>query len=220
MKDLLNYILPHRCSGCGRILPDKPMPLCTICYQEMPFSHEKLNRKGLSAQPLLHHKQLKGAASILNYKYGNTVQKLMHANKYYNQSQIGLFMAALAPAVLDKLEVDVVTCVPTHHRTKRKRGYNQVELFAKTIAQNLDTAFHPDLISRIKRRNSQTHRNKAQRIQSLQHSFYVTDEAKKYSSILLLDDVMTTGSTLNVCLSAIKEKSNAQVYILVMARAI
>ncbi|MGI9527368.1 MAG: ComF family protein [Weeksellaceae bacterium] len=186
----------------------------------MPFSHEKISRETETAQPFLASIQFIGAASILNYEYGNAVQKLIHANKYYNQPQTGTFIATLAQSILVNLDVDVVTLVPVHPKTRRNRGYNQVEVFAKSIAQELGVGLEGEMLKRTKRRSSQTHKNKAQRIKSLTGSFEASEISKEYKSILLVDDVMTTGSTLRICLEAIAQKSNATVCIITMARAI
>ncbi|MXV38590.1 hypothetical protein GO491_07870 [Flavobacteriaceae bacterium Ap0902] len=217
---LLDYILPYRCVYCDRIINSKEVPLCIPCLEELNFSHEKLNRSSNTSSSFLHHPQVLGAACLLNYQYGNSAQRLIHSNKYYNQPNIGKFLATLSQPILKNINVDVITCVPNHPRTQRSRGYNQVHLFAKSLATFLETPYNPHLIKRTKRKNSQTHRNKAQRIKALHNSFEATEEVKNYKSILIVDDVMTTGSTLNVCIESILIKINSPIYVFTMAKVV
>lgn len=219
MFSFIDYIFPNRCVGCQRILNNR-ISLCIECMNELPFSHEKINRENITSKSLLNHSNLEGAACLLRYKYGNLAQKLIHANKYYNQPHIGVFLAELSKAKLKDLNVDIVTCIPTHSKTKRNRGYNQVEAFAKEIADFLEVEFDANLIKRKKRRDSQTHRNKIERTKSLKGAFVIDDDVKEYNSILLLDDVLTTGATLNECLFELSIKTNATVNVFTMARVV
>lgn len=218
MLGILNYIFPHRCVKCTKILSDAAMPLCFGCYQQMPFSHYKLDNENPAYDKISEFAEIKNASSLLLYGQQNAVQKLVMANKYYNLPRIGLFLAEFALRELQQHDFDIITCVPSHIRTIRKRGYNQVEKFATKIAKGLEVEFNPTLIKRIKRRDSQTHKNREGRYKSLENTFEVSDEIKKYDKLLLLDDVLTTGSTLGHCCQEILVKKQIEISVYTMAK--
>lgn len=218
MQGIVDYIFPFRCVNCKRILSDKQVPVCQKCYFELPFTHDKLDNQGYLYGVLSKKVELEAVSTLLRYKSGNISSKLIRANKYFNQTHIGVFLAELATPQLINHSFDILISVPSHKRTLRKRGYNQVVSFGETLSQNLNIEFNPSLIKRIKRKSSQTHRNKTERKKSLENAFQVSPEIKNYHNILLLDDVITTGSTIISCGNAIKSiRRESRLFVYAMA---
>lgn len=218
MQGILDYIFPHRCVHCHRILNDRQLPLCQNCFHALPFTHFHMDKQNSVYQSIASFVEIDGASALLVYEHGNAVQKLIMANKYYNLSHIGSFLAELATEDLKNQSYDVILCIPSHHRTKLHRGYNQVVSFAEKLSENLQVEFRQDVIRRTRRRDSQTHRNRAERQKSMENTFVISDEVQQYQNILLVDDVLTTGATLSSCCREIKKKYNGKLFAYTMAK--
>ncbi|MDO5655124.1 MAG: hypothetical protein Q4G27_03175 [Flavobacteriaceae bacterium] len=220
MQAIIDLFFPRRCLHCTRIIPDLELPLCMRCYVQMPFTHWEMNRENLLWESLSREAEVEAASALLFYYQQNASKRLIMANKYYNMPFIGKALANLALPTIAVHAYDVITCVPSHHRTMRVRGYNQVSLFAKTLSENLQIPFAPDLLKRIKRKDSQTHKNRFERLNSLRNAFEVSDDLHQYNSILLVDDVHTTGATLVNCCKILHEKKNVKIYVYTMAKVL
>lgn len=218
MQGILDLFFPKRCVGCTRILSRSPLPVCVKCYNEIPFSHWPVNRENPTFETLNRHADIEAASSLMLYSQQNTAKKLVMANKYYNMPGIGEALAELSLEILRPLDIEVITCVPSHSKTLKIRGYNQVFPFAQRLSQLQKTEFNPGLLKRTQRRDSQTHKNREERMHSLGSAFLVSDDIKKYQSILLLDDVLTTGATLSNCCNLMLEKKEIKIYVFTMAK--
>lgn len=218
MQGIVDYIFPFRCVNCRRVIADKQLPLCQKCFYDLPFTHIPLSKENYLYDILCKGVDVDGVSALLRYKSGNISSKLIQANKYFNQTHIGVFLAQLATSQLKNHSFDLLVTVPSHKRTLRERGYNQVVSFAEKLSENLQVEFRSDLIERTKRKNSQTHRNKIERQKSLENAFQVSPEIKNYHNILLLDDVITTGSTIISCGNAIKSiRRESRLFVYAMA---
>lgn len=218
MRGVFDYIFPNRCVNCSKIIHHKEMPLCLICYANLPFTHWEMDDKNISYELIRKSAAIEKGTSILIYQHGNAVQKLVMANKYFNQPHIGDFMAELAFPVVSKHDYDLILCIPSHARTLRQRGYNQVERFSEKLSEKMNIKFDKHLLKRTKRRDSQTHRNRAERYDSLANAFQVSDDIQQYENILLLDDVLTSGATLSSCCQSILNKKDLKISVLTMAK--
>lgn len=223
MKSIFTLIFPNRCIGCHRILPQNQSILCVRCLDTLAYTHwfsatendlwNEINQNGLFSS----------AYSLFYYDKGLLVQKLLHANKYYNQPKVGSFIAKLIPETyLVSVNADVVTFVPSHAKTLRSRGYNQVKNFASSVAKCLNISLIPDLLERKSRKDSQTKHNRTKRFSQLENAF-VFNTKYDFSApfhVLLIDDLATTGSTLIHCAEVLKEAIPAvEISVLTMAFA-
>ncbi|ETN93773.1 putative amidophosphoribosyl-transferase [Zhouia amylolytica AD3] len=114
--------------------------------------------------------------------------------------------------------IDYVIPVPLHRKKLRKRGYNQVTTFAKAIATKIDAEFRNDLISRVKHASTQTMKSRAKRWQELKTSFkIVKPNAFLNKHVLIVDDIITTGSTIEACVKEVLLQTNCKVSVTSMA---
>ena len=223
MYSIFSLFFPHRCIGCERILPKKQIFLCVKCLNKLTFTHWDSFTENLLYTELNRADLFRSAYAFFNYNKGGIVQNLLHSNKYYNQPKIGKFISDLIPQnIIDfyKTNIDYIVIIPAHKRTLRERGYNQVELFAKNIADKTNKSFISDLLIRQKKKSSQTKRNRKQRFSQLDNSFKFNTKhrLKNNARILLIDDLATTGSTLIHCAEAIKsEIINAEIHTFTIA---
>ena len=118
------------------------------------------------------------------------------------------------------IEIDHILPVPLGKSRHHSRGYNQVELFAKPISRNLRIPYKPRAITRVKETLSQVGLNAKERKQNVLNAFEGDHEINKNKSVLIIDDITTTGSTLNECAKALRNSGARKVYCFTLARAL
>ncbi|MAD29167.1 MAG: amidophosphoribosyltransferase [Woeseiaceae bacterium] len=145
--------------------------------------------------------------------------------KYKNNREIGRYFGNLLGREAQRKEptqvIGALIPVPIHHRKRFDRGYNQSELLARGISSVIGVPVKPDLLSKIKNTKSQTKVSKEERIENTAGSFSVSEQIKEYSSIALVDDVITTGATAGTICKALRKKNeNLQITIFSLSIAI
>jgi ComF family protein len=162
------------------------------------------------------------AASFLFYQEKGIVKNLIHYLKYKNQPEIGAFLGDWWGALLKEsnpaLQVDMVVPVPLHPKKQRKRGYNQVFPFGSRLATHLDVTFAPEALRKTSNRKTQTGKNRWSRWYGNSHIFVLKEPGLvSGKSVLLVDDVITTGATIEACARALSEAGDVRVYVATMA---
>jgi len=165
---------------------------------------------------------IKKASSFLFFTENSIVQQLIHHLKYKNQEQIGTFLGDWYGEILKEnafLEgVDVVIPVPLHTKKLNQRGYNQVALFAQTIATHIGADYRDNVLIKTANTKTQTTKTRIGRWQENKALYKLTDlNALKNKKVLLLDDVITSGATMEICTQALLETEGISVYIASMA---
>jgi len=162
------------------------------------------------------------AAAFLYYSEEGIVKNLIHYLKYRKQEQIGTFLGEWFASELLKAglpaQPDLVIPVPLHPRKQRKRGYNQVDLFGKAMATVLEAEFRTGMLVKTENVRTQTRKDRSFRWQSQQDLYTVAkNQQLDGKKVLLVDDVITTGATLEACSEALKKGGDTEVYIAAMA---
>ncbi|WP_313790414.1 ComF family protein [Flagellimonas ochracea] len=150
------------------------------------------------------------------------MKNLLHWLKYKNQEQIGAFFGEWCGAVLEQDEnlktVDVVIPVPLHRKKEQKRGYNQVALFAQKVAESIGAEFRDDVLLRVVNTKTQTKKDRHLRWENTANAFQLNPDAdKSFKHVLLVDDVITTGATIESCSSTLFEMNNVTLSVLSIA---
>ncbi len=224
-NDISNALLPQLCFGCMKPLLKGEYILCTTCRHELPLTHHNFHEDNAVDRIFYGRVPLQKAAAFLFFTKHNIVQSLLHALKYKNQEQIGDFLGMWCGAILEKdqglQDVDMVIPVPLHPKKLKKRGYNQVALFAKSIAISLHAEYREDVLLRTINTKTQTKKNRHMRWENtkvaFQHNAKVLMDGKH---ILLVDDVITTGATLESCTRALLKNHTPKVSVLGIALVI
>jgi len=220
--DLLGLFYPRCCLECGRqLLPDAEV-LCHICLTEMPKCGFT-DRAGNRLEEMFYGRaRIEAATSYLYFKKYGIVQRLLHLLKYRGRQDIGTWIGeALAKEMSgsDRFSsIDLVIPVPLHPKKKRKRGYNQVTRFGRALADQLEVSLKENALKRIRKGKSLTGKSRIGRNESMQDAFSLTrsiDVAGKH--ILLVDDIITSGATLEACAKKLLSLPGTRVSLASMA---
>ncbi len=215
-------MVPKLCFGCNALLYRGEEHVCTVCRNQLPLTRYTFNEINPVDRIFYGRINIFKASSFLFFTDKGIVKNLVHYLKYKNQEQIGDFLGQWYGQIIKDnnylKDIDYVIPVPLHPKKRRKRGYNQVSLFAKTIAQHLNAHYLEDLLIKTANTKTQTKKTRLLRWQNKQALYILTDiDFLKDKNVLLLDDVITTGATMEACATALAKAPGIKLYIASMA---
>lgn len=195
---------PDTCITCGRNLVEHEYILCTFCLVDLPktdFCSHPLNSL---EKKLAGRVPIQAATSLLYFRKKGKVQKLIHALKYQNRQDVGAFFGRImGQNIKDSKrfqQLDGIVMVPLHPKKQRKRGYNQLSYYAKELSQKLNIPVYEDVLIKVASSMSQTTKDRFRRFEKMNERFHLeNDILLKKKHVLLIDDVFTTGATIEAC---------------------
>ncbi|HBL74453.1 MAG: amidophosphoribosyltransferase [Bacteroidetes bacterium GWF2_42_66] len=208
LNDFIELFFPRICLVCGNNLLNREELVCLQCLHELPRTNFHLQERNPVAEIFYGRVQLEAATSFFFFNKGSQYQKLIHALKYKGMKEIGILLGKHFAIDLAKsssfASVDIICPVPLHPKKEKKRGYNQSEFIALGIAERMEKPLSTDNLARLIYTDSQTRKGRYERWENVEGIFGLNrpDEFEG-KHILLIDDVLTTGSTLEACASAI-----------------
>ena len=166
--------------------------------------------------------KLEEATALLHFSKKGIVQQLMHNLKYRNQEVIGRFLGEWLGEALKNSEaytsIDVVVPVPLHKSKQRQRGYNQVDKFGRALAQALDADFNSDTLIKVSATKTQVFKDRLKRSSNIEENFTVSNlQVLKNKHILLVDDIITTGATIESCANSLFKIEGLRLSVATMA---
>lgn len=224
LKDLVNLFFPKVCEACKAQLNDNELVVCTTCRHNLPITNFHFDANDAVKKMLYGRVQLEHATALLHFSKKGMVQQLLHNLKYRGHEHIGLFFGEWLGAELATLKayknIDCVVPVPIHKRKLRQRGYNQVTAFAKAIAKALNADYDESTLVRVKDTKTQVFKNRVMRFDTSQTTFEIKNtNALKGKHILLTDDIITTGATIEVCATVLNTIKGITLSVATMAIA-
>lgn len=215
-NDLVNLFFPLQCLGCNCPLVPDEKNICVHCQLQLPFTYFHLDENNPMTQKLNALLKIEATTSLCYFEKNSVFEQLIYQLKYGGQKQLGAYFGSLMGELLLALKefknVEAVIPVPLHPRRKRKRGYNQVSLFGKTIAQHLDVPFIEGLLLRTEN-TKQLAKTTDDRNAVLKNAFELDTKNSNPKHWLLVDDVITTGATLDACGSLLLKNPENQLSI-------
>lgn len=217
-------MLPRLCPVCGKALDGDEQWLCRNCLAKLPRTRYEEVEFNTMEQHFAGKIPIERATAYFFYEKGSPYASILHDIKYHSVPRMGQWLTARAVRDMSSNHffegLDVVTAVPLHRSKLAKRGYNQSEYLARGIADELGIPY-VELLKAVRPHSTQTHKGAIERWQNIQGNYALKKDADRLAGkhILLVDDVITTGSTLCVCASLLKEIPEVKVSLFTLAAA-
>jgi len=222
INDFINLIYPEICYSCNSPLLKGEKLICVKCKINLPFTNFHLEKENPITQKFIGRVKINHAFSFLHFVKKGKVQKLLHQLKYKGKEDIGLLLGKWYGNILLESGLnsfDIIAPVPMHKNKLKLRGYNQVDSFCRGLSESLYIPWEPNLLLKINNTDSQTKKGRFDRWKNVATVFVFNNsfdiENKK---ILLTDDVVTTGATIEACANLLVERK-AEVSIATIAHA-
>lgn len=223
-KSIINLFFPKVCSGCSSFLLSNENVICTVCRHDIPLTNHHLNpendafKKFYGRIPVIH------TSALFYFHKKGIVQELIHNLKYKGHEEIGAILGEWYAEDLKTIEllesVDEIIPVPLHRRKLKERGYNQVTAFGAALSSSLNIDYNDSILVRNVYSKTQSKKNLLGRTEGIESTFDVSFTEKDHNKhFLLIDDVITTGSTLEACSRALLKIPGAKISIVCMAMA-
>ena len=203
-KDFLHLFFPHICAGCGSDVLGKDAVTCVACLEALPLTNFHLHAENPAEKIFRGRLPITAASSLLYFSKDSLVQRLLHALKYRGQTRLGYLLgtmlgAALAASPLFET-VELLVPLPLHASKEKKRGYNQAMILCEGISHAMGIPVCVQAVAKLSHTETQTHKNRIERWQNMEGRFVVkAPDLIQHKHVLLIDDVMTTGATLEAC---------------------
>ncbi|CAN5516865.1 ComF family protein [soil metagenome] len=224
IQDTLSIFYPSLCAACDDLLVRGEDLICTKCLIQLPRTAFHLDEHNPVAKQFWGKVNLEAATAYFHFHKGELVQQLVHKLKYQNSPEVGVRMGMLCGADLlgssQYASADMVIPVPLHPKKQRIRGYNQAACFGEGLATAMGILHLPKAIKRKKHTDTQTKKSRFARFKNVAEVFLIRNpDELRGKKILLVDDVITTGSTLTACAKILLELEGVKVLVVSMAFA-
>jgi len=219
--DFINLLYPRICHICEAELLKNEELLCTSCLHDLPITSYHLDNENPVKKVFYGRVKINKATALLHFRKKAGVQHLIHDLKYRGHREIGTYLGKWLGTELENTDwsnIEVIIPVPLHKSRLRQRGYNQVEDFGREIAKFLNAEYMDDVLLKISTTQTQTLKNRLSRWGKIEETLQIKNSEKiKGKHILLVDDLVTTGATLEACAHKLLETPDIKISIATMA---
>ncbi len=224
LNEIISLFYPQLCAGCKKHIHKSDWSICLTCRVRLPQT-KFLELESNPSMQLLNGKcELSHAFAFYYFEKNSIIQNLIHALKYEGNIQVGndfgeIIGQALTDSTLYK-DIDFVIPVPLHVQKKRIRGYNQCDSIAEGIAKKIEVKLEKNAVKRIRATLSQTRKNHYERHINAERTFRIEQpELFEGKNVLIIDDVITTGSTLSALIHEFNQIEGCNSYAATIAIA-
>ena len=224
LTDTLHLFYPHICKGCGSDLLDESNLLCLHCINDLPHTEEAAHALNHTEKIFSGRLKIEAACSEFYFAKGSLIQHLIHQLKYKNNKEIGFYLGEMMGKTMLESgrfnNIDALIPLPLYPDKERKRGYNQAAIICDGISSVMNIPVEMKNVLRQRFTETQTRKHRTERWENVEGSFVIKNEnAAAGKHFLLVDDVITTGATLEACGQAMLKISNAKLSIAALAYA-
>lgn len=224
LKSLLHLFFPKVCNACFSLLSDNETYVCTKCRHNLPTTNFHINNDDFVSEIFYGRAKIEKSTALLRFEKKGIVQRLLHQLKYKNQENIGDFLGEWLGGELKAIKeynsIDIVIPVPLHKKKIRSRGYNQTAKFGQQLAKALNADYIDDVLIKVTNTSSQVSKKRFARWNNNNELFKINNAEKITNMhILLVDDIITTGATLEACIIELNKADNLKISIAAMAIA-
>lgn len=224
LRSVIDLFFPKICYACHELLHDNEVYLCTSCRNDLPVTNFHFNKDDSVLKVFYGRVPVAHATALFRFEKKGIVQQLIHGLKYKGQEHIGEFLGDWLGGELKTVKeyhaIDVVIPVPLHKKKLKKRGYNQVAKFAQHIATALNALYVDDVLIKVTNTQSQVLKNRFARwinnteLFTLQNKYTIANK-----HILLVDDLITTGATMEACITVLNNAESIKISVAAIAIA-
>lgn len=209
-KSIFNLFYPDICLCCKEQLTINESIICLNCRFDLPLTHFSNEKDNLVEKSFYGRIPLKYGTALFFYSKKGKVQELIHQLKYRKHQEIGTLTGNWLGAEIAQSNrfknVNYIIPVPLHKKKLKKRGYNQVTKFGESLSAQLGVPFIENELTRISSTKTQTKKFRLDRWKNVQEIFFIQHPEKFHNKhILLIDDVITTGATIEACYNALSK---------------
>ncbi len=222
LADFISLIFPQVCVSCGKSLYKNEDCICTYCAYHLPKTNYHLHHENPIEKIFWGRVNILSASAYYTFGKGGKVQHLIHQLKYKGQKDIGVTIGKHYGFDLKQSEkfnsVDAIIPVPLHPKKKKKRGYNQSEFFAEGLSKSMKVETDFTTLFRALESETQTKKSRFKRWENVESIFQLKEKnSLKGKHILLVDDVITTGATLEACAQTLLQIPEIKISIATIA---
>ena len=223
-KAILDLFFPKVCYACHEVLNDHEQDICTDCRNNLPVTNFHFHKDNNVSKVFYARVKVEYGTALFRFEKKGLVQQLIHNLKYKGQESIGVFLGdwlgGELKTVKEYSEIDIVIPVPLHKNKLKKRGYNQVAQFAEHIASALNVKYIDNVLLKVTNTDSQVLKSRFARWTSNEELFTLQNKsAIANKHILLVDDLITTGATMEACINVLNQAENIKISVACMAIA-
>ena len=220
--DVISLLLPRICHGCGNQLLRNEKVICTGCYVLIPKTNFHLSPENPVEKLFWGRCMIERAAAFSYYTRDSRIRRMIHHLKYRGASEIGTELGRIYGNSLKNSDflkgIDLIIPVPLHTSKKRQRGYNQSDLISIGISDASGIPVGTDILKRTTVTGTQTRKSRYDRWTNVNDIFRVTcPQRLEGKHVLIVDDVITTGSTIEACANEILKEENTKVSVAALA---
>ncbi len=221
---LIDIFYPPLCLSCDRKLNHYERIICSYCQIQLPKTNFHLKPNNPVEILFWGRCEINAAAALYRYIKKGKVQNLIHNFKYRGFQEIGIFLGEKYGVDLMQskqfTDVDYIIPIPLHPKKQKKRGFNQSEIFGKGLEKSMKATLEINNLYRKVHTDTQTKKNRWERYKNVESIFDIRDKEKlKSKHLLLVDDVITTGSTMEACVLKLQEIEGVKISIAAIATA-
>ena len=222
ITSFISIFFPEACIGCKKALLEEERFICMHCEYGLPQTQFHLDAENKAMQSLAGRVPLVSVASYFYFTSGSIAQQIMHAIKYQGRQKAAHYLGTKYGEVLKRhsffQDVIMIIPVPLHPKKKRQRGYNQSEYFGKGLSESMGIELQTSFLVRIKEGESQTKKSRYERYENTKSLFQVQNGQHLVNQhVLLVDDVFTTGATIEACANVLLSIKGVKVSVLTLA---
>ncbi|MGY8943080.1 MAG: ComF family protein [Flavobacteriales bacterium] len=222
LKDLFYLFYPNICANCNEQLLQNEKVICTFCRHDLPLTNFQSYTKNKVSRIFSGRITIEKAYALLFFRKQGVTKNLIHDLKYKGNEEVGVFFGNWIGEIVAKNKefstVDFIVPVPIHAKKKKIRGYNQVTKFGECLSMHLKVPLNEDVLIRQSATKTQTLKSRFERFNDLESKFSAKNTSIfKEKHILIIDDVITTGATLEACAQELLKTPGIKISILTMS---
>lgn len=210
LEDIISVFFPETCLCCDGPISKNSQSICVLCRHDLPFTNYSSQKMNKVEKSFYGRIPLVEATSLLHFYKKGPTQELMHNLKYRNKQKIGTILGVWMAESIKKSDrfkhIDCIVPVPLHKKRLKERGYNQLTKFGEILSKELQIPLLQHNLIRIAATKTQTKKFRTERWVNVNTKFHVKDPSQfENKHLLLIDDIITTGATIEACYNAFQE---------------